>query len=439
MARKHRFAVKAGKKVKRTSTALALAVGLTLAFPGSAALAEGKPIPGVHVVPGDFDGDGVEPGKAAPKKVSKGKRSDDNLPSFKIGENESPRPTNRGINVTPVNDPPGKAADPVQPAVFIGLFVRKAGEKPVEYLRADASGGFSGQLTGPGDYTVSTDCRQTCPLHSVSGTLLKPGDDAAPPVIGILIGLLLPAQKAGADAAPASFNFTIKQARTVVLSGKLPSQGSISLGEIAIKEAGTEDLSGPTRSQGKVFPKVEIDEKYLNIPTAGTEVRLEHDPSGIVSVSARTDTNGAYEFTGLPAGNYMVSLFGQEPKSLTVGSDGIVAGKVMRGRDGNMTIFDRWGNSVAAPKPGDEKPDGRRNNRQAIGGFGTGIGAGPGTLLGPSIGAGSAMGPGGLTGPGSPMGAGGPMGPGSAMGTGGSMGPGPAMNPGGAMGGAGAR
>lgn len=123
-------------------------------------------------------------------------------------------------------------------------------------------------------------------------------------------------------------------------------------------------------------------------------------------VSSKTDSQGNFYFDKLPAGNYEFTLPGLPSQALTVGADGIVGGKVMRGPDGSISIFDRWGNRTAtSPKGG-----GSKTVEKPVG-FGSGntMGAGPGSMgLGGGMappGAGPAMG-----GAGSAMG-----GPGSAM------------------------
>lgn len=87
-------------------------------------------------------------------------------------------------------------------------------------------------------------------------------------------------------------------------------------------------------------------------PIQGIPVGLEGDP-GSIKVSTLTDKNGAFLFSKLPAGNYKLTLL---PRGLTtsvsVGPNGIFGGKVMRASDGGISIFDRWGNLLAAPAPG---------------------------------------------------------------------------------------
>lgn len=179
-------------------------------------------------------------------------------------------------------------------------------------------------------------------------------------------------------------------------------------------------------------------------PAAGIPVGLEGGP-GSVRVSARTDEHGAFDFAKLPAGKYKLVIDGQASRSVSVGEEGKVGGQLMRGSDGSVSIFDRWGNlhsaatptgmggdaifdrwgnRTAAEKNADVKPgagaptdanEGAKNSDSPVGMFGSGIGAGPMSPGGP-LSAGNPMGPGA-----GPMGAGGPMGP--------AAGPGP-MSPG---------
>jgi len=72
-------------------------------------------------------------------------------------------------------------------------------------------------------------------------------------------------------------------------------------------------------------------------PISDTPIGLEGDP-GSIKVSTTTGPDGAYQFTGLPAGKYKVTLPGLPAKSITIGADGKTGGKVVRGSDGNISI-----------------------------------------------------------------------------------------------------
>ena len=83
-------------------------------------------------------------------------------------------------------------------------------------------------------------------------------------------------------------------------------------------------------------------------PIQGTPVGLEHDPEGI-KASAKTDGNGAFQFTNLRPGKYKVTLpDGQPGRSISVDASGTFAGTVKRGSDGTASIFDRWGTHIKA-------------------------------------------------------------------------------------------
>lgn len=109
-------------------------------------------------------------------------------------------------------------------------------------------------------------------------------------------------------------------------------------------------ISLPANPDAKVgLPGIQGD------PVPGTSVGLDHDPGGPISTN-KTDVNGVFHFDKLPAGKYKLKVDGLPDQSLTVGADGIAGGTVMRGKDGELSIFDRWGNAVAASKDEDKKP-----------------------------------------------------------------------------------
>ena len=151
-------------------------------------------------------------------------------------------------------------------------------------------------------------------------------------------------------------------------------------------------------------------------PIPGIDVKLGKNPPGGIVASSKTDVNGVFHFDKLPAGNYELKVPGLPDQLLTVGADGIAGGKLMKGSDGSLSIFDRWGNRTAA-SPKDEgikaagTPFGFGSGNTP--GAGPGMSAGPGMGPGMSPGAGSAMGGPMSPGP-SPMG-GGPGGPGAGM------------------------
>ncbi len=153
-------------------------------------------------------------------------------------------------------------------------------------------------------------------------------------------------------------------------------------------------------------------------PIVGIPIWLEGDP-GSIKVSAKTDGQGAFHFHTLPAGKYKLTLPDLPSQSLIVEADGIAGGTVMRGRDGSMSIFDRWGvRTAASPKGGGSK------TAEKPGAFGSGntLGAGLGGMgpgpMNPATMNPATMSPGGMGGAMAP-GGGGAMGPGRAMGGGG--------------------
>ena len=168
----------------------------------------------------------------------------------------------------------------------------------------------------------------------------------------------------------------------------------------------------PPKGGDKELPSLALEGS--NIP--GVDVKLGKNPPGGIVASSKTDVNGVFHFDKLPAGNYELKVPGLPDQLLTVGADGIAGGKLMKGSDGSLSIFDRWGNRTAA-SPKDEgikaagTPFGFGSGNTP--GAGPGMSAGPGMGPGMSPGAGSAMGGPMSPGP-SPMG-GGPGGPGAGM------------------------
>lgn len=286
-----------------------------------------------------------------------------NSEGLRIPENESLRPTDRTITVTPINDAPSisdqaaAGGDGKLPGIL-----RVINNSETDTATVEAINGIGG--TGGGRFTFKPTSRgaDSANVETSKQTAAQPGG----PIPGIDVKLGSP--------------------------GGNPGGGNI---------MATLNSSGATIATESI-------------------------------ASARTDSQGNFHFDKLPAGNYTLTLSGLPSQSLTVGADGVAGGKVMRGPDGSVSIFDRWGNSLTAPsaKAGGVKQDspgktaGRKAAKSPVG-FGSGnnaMGAGPGAGPGMSP-PGAAMGGGGpgpmspspmSPGPMSPMGSG-PMGAGGAM------------------------
>lgn len=85
-------------------------------------------------------------------------------------------------------------------------------------------------------------------------------------------------------------------------------------------------------------------------PISDTPIGLEGDPEGARVGTTTTDKSGAFNFGKVPAGKYKLVIAGQPDRWLSVGADGIASGKVLLGKDGSLSIFDRWGKVVTASK-----------------------------------------------------------------------------------------
>jgi hypothetical protein len=168
----------------------------------------------------------------------------------------------------------------------------------------------------------------------------------------------------------------------------------------------------PPKSGGDKLPGLALEGE----PIPGIDVKLSKETGGGI-ITTPTDVNGAFRFDKLPAGKYKLKVPGLPDQSLTVGTDGIAGGTLMRGSDGSMSLFDRRGNSVAKAAD-DVRVKGKAAENPV--GFGSGnMGAGPGIgPMGPNAGgsmsppvpgskggpAGGAAGPmSGAGGPGSPV------------------------------------
>jgi len=294
-----------------------------------------------------------------------------------------------------------KAQNTSNPIPGVDIVVKKNPGDISVTLPIDASGRFSLRLTAPGQYTISTACRLPagCAPHTLSfDASATPGADGTR-AIAILIGLLLPAQEAGAM----SYDFTVDD-RPVVLGGQFPSTAGIRVAAGDVDGDGVREASQP----GAAFKIADnesprpTDRVLAGAPSTDTPIGLESD-SGSVKASTRTDGHGAFQFTRLPPGKYNLFIAGQPARSFTVGARGTISGKLKHGGSGTHDItFD-----TVLTTLGGNRLDGAAGD--PLTGFGSGNAFGFGS--GPAGG----MSPGGAMGPGNPMLPGGAMG-GAGMG-----------------------
>ena len=85
-----------------------------------------------------------------------------------------------------------------------------------------------------------------------------------------------------------------------------------------------------------------------NNPIPGVDIIVRSKPGGI-AIQVKTGADGTYKFTRLAPGTYDLLIPGQPVKSVAVGTDGTLGGKLMRNPDGTKSIFDRWGKRIATP------------------------------------------------------------------------------------------
>lgn len=294
-----------------------------------------------------------------------------NSEGLRIPENELLRPTDRTITVTPINDAPSISDQAAAggDGKLAGI-LRVINNSETDTATVEAINGIGG--TGGGRFTFKPTSR---------------GADSAN------------VETSNRDHIDQDAQADIKKQTAVQTGGPIPGI-DVKLGS-----------PGGNPGGGNIM---------ATLNSSGATVAAES------IASARTDSQGNFHFDKLPAGNYTLILPGLPSQPLTVGADGVAGGKVMRGPDGSVSIFDRWGNSLTAPslKAGDVKQDtpdqtaGRKAAKSPVG-FGSGnnaMGAGPGAGPGMSP-PGAAMGGGGpgmSPGPMNPMGSG-PMGAGGAM------------------------
>lgn len=334
-------------------------------------------------------------------------------PSRKITDNESPKPTDRGIRVE-VGDVDGDGRDELSTGhapkkVSHGTGPHrslKTGESapddvlPSAPVNATRSNKKAGIAKGDGGARPVSTTRGTAP-HPESG-------DTAPGIF----------DRWGnrAPPPPADINGDVKPATIVSSGATLQLMPSITVNPVNDAPSKAADPIPTAFGQPVTFTATVAPVNPANNPPGiagpgdpipGVGVGLEGDPEG-VKITTKTDKTGAYQFTGLPAGKYKLIFPGLPAKSITIGTDGKTGGKVLR--DGNNVIVtgDFEGSPARSQATANPVPD-------FLGGGFPGIGNVMGGILpGMSPGAG---GPG--AGPMSP--AAGPMGPGGPAGP---MGPG---------------
>lgn len=250
----------------------------------------------------------------------------------KIAENNSPLPTNRGINIAP-GDVNGD-----------GVETRKADE-PIK------GGGAPPPVVGPSTRSVGGETNSALgAVPTTRGRLEKPDDTQKPGISdqgaagGLIAYAAAPPPKDGAD--------------------KLPG--------------------------------------VVGDPIPGVDVKLGKDPGGGIVASAPTGVDGAYQFTGLPAGKYKLILPGLPAKSITVGADGKTRGKVLRDGNNMVVTGDFEGSPARSQATANPVPS-------FLGGVFPGMGSTMGGIL-PGMTPGGGPGAGPMSPVASPMGPGGPMG-----------------------------
>lgn len=127
-------------------------------------------------------------------------------------------------------------------------------------------------------------------------------------------------------------------------------------------------------------PNPKGDEASESVSVNFADIKYEYHEIGhegaVFKVSATPDEQGNFSFSNLPEGDFTLSAPGQPGKPFTVAADGNFGGKVMKGSDGKMMIFDRWGNLIfeAAPKGTGSGPlkstDGQNGTTHVGGGSG---------------------------------------------------------------------
>lgn len=422
-------------------TALALALGLALAFPG-AAMASNKPIPGIDIVvkkspggiavsvPTGADGAYKFTGLAAGKyDLSVGGQR---VQTITVGANQ-------GIAGTLNRESDGTASLRINGQTEV-VPIGPAGAPVVTSRSNKKHSGTAKVADSESPLPSSREVRVATGDVNGDGraeTLVRPGttggdtgDHGQRAILNII---------SGAPTGSAGILRVINNSETDTATVEaINGIGGTGGGRFTFKPTSrdTDSANVEASNRDHIDQDAQTDIKKRTAvqpggPIPGIDVKLGspggNPGGGNIMVTARTDKQGTFHFDKLPAGNYTLMLPGLPSQSLTVGADGVAGGKVMRGPDGSVSIFDRWGNSLTAPSPksGNVKQDtpdqtaGRKAAESPVG-FGSGnnaMGAGPGASPGMSP-PGAAMGGGGPSpmspSPMSPMGSG-PMGAGGAM------------------------
>lgn len=256
-----------------------------------------------------------------------------------------------------------------------GVDVRLGKNPPGSVINVpvDSSGQFHLRLTEPGSYTLSTACRApVCAPHSITASYPGNNNQAEPPIIAILIGLLLPAQTAFAQGNPI-VHFTVDQ-RGAVINGafktaenespqpqsratEIEALGSVSTtrGTAPRPDGGDvkpgisdQGAAGNLSSYGTAPPPADMgsDGKLLGVTVAvtGVDDTLPDGPQNYVTApcnppcTTTTGADGSFHFDKLPAGKYKLTAGDQPAQSVTVGSGGTFSGTLIAGADGGMSI-----------------------------------------------------------------------------------------------------
>lgn len=280
------------------------------------------------------------------------------------------------------------AGNPI-PGVDVNLGKNPDGS--IAVIQSDSSGKFFLYVKEPGNYTLSTGCKsagckpsqlqlnivarsypnadgsisyefhvgkgglqlqgQTLSLDLPKGTGVKRGGEVLPSLDGSVIpGVDVELGKPGGGSLAAPKPTGIGENEPAGLAGEPIAGLDIKLG----KPVGG-SLAAPKPTGGGQKEPAGL----AGQPIPGVDVELGKNPGGSIAVG-RTNSDGFFFFDKLPEGKYTLKLPGLPDKFFSVGPEGKVGGNLMKGSDGKMWIFDRWGNFGVAPEKGDANEAGRR-------------------------------------------------------------------------------